>query len=111
MDKHEKEPIGRVGKLLRSQRHQRGLGMREVARRAGLGTACLSKIERGGALPGPRMVAKIERVLGITGGRIAEVVVLEVKGRWLLKYLGERDRLWKRGERACTDGTGNASKS
>lgn|GEM_PF-6195282 len=98
MDKHEKEPIGRVGKLLRSQRHQRSLGMREVARRAGLGTACLSKIERGGALPGPKMVAKIERVLGITEGRIAEVVVLEVKGRWLLKYLREKDRLMGREE-------------
>jgi transcriptional regulator with XRE-family HTH domain len=60
------EEAQRLGNLLRTRRKDRGLGAREVARRAGIDVATVTRIEQGQIpSPHPENLTAIGDVLGI----------------------------------------------
>ncbi|PWW65824.1 helix-turn-helix domain-containing protein [Actinokineospora spheciospongiae] len=65
-----------LGRVLRREREERGIGLREFAGRIDRDPAVLSRWETGERTPKPEDVARILTVLGIGGQRYTEVMTL-----------------------------------
>lgn len=70
-DRREVNELQRIGERVRSIREERGMSMREVARRAKLAPYTLSKIESGQASPA---VATLEQIADAFGMTMSELV-------------------------------------
>ena len=60
------------GKRLRQERERQGLGVRELARQAGVSPAMVSRIESAGAVPTIVIARKLARVLRVSLDYLAE---------------------------------------
>ena len=55
----------RLGQLLRDRRQQMGLGLNELARRAGVDQAGLARTEHGSKVPSPETLSALAAALGL----------------------------------------------
>lgn len=69
-DKPEDDPTPRIAARLREQRLARGWTLEDLAVRAGVSKAMLSKIERGEASPTAMLLGRISGALGMTLGAL-----------------------------------------
>jgi transcriptional regulator with XRE-family HTH domain len=59
------QPRGTFGTDLRELRESKGVGLRELARQAGLSVSHLSYIENGDKVPGPEVLGRLSRALQV----------------------------------------------
>ncbi len=61
----ENQKSERLGRLLRQRRHELGLGLNELARRAGVDPAGLARAEHSAKVPSPETLASLAGALGL----------------------------------------------
>lgn len=94
-----------LGRLFRGRREELGLSQSEVARRAGLTSSVISRLEEGENIGRADNVARVASVLGIPGNEV-QAALLEGEAERILADARQRISYLRAGQPQVADASG-----